>query len=99
MSECREQDVLARYGGEEFIIFMPNTQISEAFALVERIRQELEKETVEMSNIHSVNFTVSAGIAAIDLENPTLKNSINQADKALYQAKGNGRNQSKVYVV
>lgn len=94
---CRGQDILARYGGEEFIIFMPNTQISEAFTLVERIRQELEKEAVEMSNSHSVSFTVSAGIAAIDLENPTLKNSINQADKALYQAKENGRNQSQVY--
>ncbi|MBU2024110.1 MAG: sensor domain-containing diguanylate cyclase [Gammaproteobacteria bacterium] len=99
MAECRQQDVLARYGGEEFIILMTNTSIGEAFNLVEQIRQELAKATVILNNTQSVNFTISAGIAAIDLENPILKNSINQADKALYQAKENGRNQSLVYKV
>ena len=94
---CRKQDVLARYGGEEFIILMPNTTEKDAFLLMESIRKELEKEAVEMSNHQTIHFTVSAGIAPIMLSNPNLKNSINQADEALYQAKGSGRNQSRIY--
>ncbi|RBP85275.1 GGDEF domain-containing protein [Marinomonas rhizomae] len=97
MEECREQDILARYGGEEFIILMTNTSTNEALNLVEWVRQTLEKKAIEVNNLHTVHFTVSVGIAAVDIENPDLKNSINQADKALYLAKENGRNQSQVY--
>lgn len=97
MEECREQDILARYGGEEFIILMTNTSTSEALNLVEWVRQTLEKKAIEVNNLHTVHFTVSVGIAAVDIKNPDLKNSINQADKALYLAKENGRNQSQVY--
>ncbi|MCB5161749.1 sensor domain-containing diguanylate cyclase [Marinomonas algarum] len=95
--QCRKQDILARYGGEEFIIFMTNTPVNQALPLMENIRRTLEQESVETGYDETIHFTVSAGIAEVDLGNPNLKNSINQADKALYQAKGFGRNQSKIY--
>ncbi|WP_137170623.1 diguanylate cyclase [Marinomonas sp. FW-1] len=98
-AQCREQDLLARYGGEEFIIFMPNTQVNDAFILIERMREILEKKAIEMSSEKTVHITISAGIAATDIDKPNLKNSLNQADKALYRAKENGRNQSQVYKI
>jgi diguanylate cyclase (GGDEF)-like protein len=93
--QCRRQDIFARYGGEEFVILMPNTYLNEAYTLAERIRQELENVVIPIDQQQSVSFTVSIGIAEVDTETPDLQAAINRADKALYKAKNNGRNQSQ----
>ncbi|ETI59690.1 diguanylate cyclase [Marinomonas profundimaris] len=94
-AQCRRQDIFARYGGEEFVILMPNTYLNEAYTLAERIRQELENVVIPIDQQQSVSFTVSIGIAEVDAETPDLQAAINRADKALYKAKNNGRNQSQ----
>ncbi len=74
---------------------MPNTYLNEAYTLAERIRQELENVVIPIDQQQSVSFTVSIGIAEVDAETPDLQAAINRADKALYKAKNNGRNQSQ----
>ncbi|WP_426359851.1 sensor domain-containing diguanylate cyclase [Pseudocolwellia sp. HL-MZ19] len=95
--KSRAQDVLARYGGEEFIILMPSTSVHDAFKLSERIRIELEN-TIFKVDKNEFSFTISAGISGVDFKQPDIQETINRADKALYKAKNNGRNQSQFFI-
>jgi diguanylate cyclase (GGDEF)-like protein len=78
----RESDQAARYGGEEFILILPETDLSGARILVDRIRQDIE-DTLEV--------TVSAGIARYE-KGSAAEELIHSADMAMYKAKENGRN-------
>lgn len=89
----RKGDIAARYGGEEFAIILPDTPPQGATHLLEELRQAFSK----LSFGHAQGYfsvTFSAGIAASP---PCLDVSclIEMADKALYQAKQDGRNQVK----
>lgn len=85
-SGCRHSDIVARYGGEEFIICFPDTAVNQAHKLVERLRTDwIQKEIIIDNQI--IKSTFSAGIAESGGD------VINEADKLLYQAKNNGRNQ------
>ncbi len=90
----RKGDVLARYGGEEFIVALPLTSEDETIDISERLLQ-----TVREFNWEKRIITVSVGAATYDFnsnsKNINLEYSINlieQADKALYCSKVNGRN-------
>ncbi|GHE98240.1 sensor domain-containing diguanylate cyclase [Thalassotalea profundi] len=96
-NQSRQEDILARYGGEEFIILMPNTNLDDAFILIERIRKKLESTTIEIDTNQSIQLTISAGIAEVNTQDLNLQEAINQADKALYKSKNNGRNQSQLF--
>ena len=83
----RDDDVVGRWGGEEFLIIAPNTSKSDALGLAERVRRSLN-----MSITESVTTSVSIGVSSADrVKSP--EELISQADRALYQAKSNGRNQ------
>jgi diguanylate cyclase len=86
----RETDFIARFGGEEFTGIFPETQLSEALTLANKIR-----EKVENSHFHyqeeKVQITASAGVATISPKD-TLDDLFQRADKALYDAKNGGRN-------
>ncbi|MDR1139717.1 MAG: PleD family two-component system response regulator [Rickettsiales bacterium] len=90
----RVTDLLARFGGEEFVIVMPDTDVSDAYTVAERIREIIATEPFVLSGentTHSV--TVSIGIAEMqksDLDN--IKKFIVRADRYLYKAKNSGRN-------
>ncbi|QOD38397.1 PleD family two-component system response regulator [Candidatus Wolbachia massiliensis] len=90
----RVTDLLARFGGEEFVVVMPDTNVLDAFAVAERIREIIAIEPftlLDKSITHSV--TVSIGIAEMqksDLDN--IKKFIIRADRYLYKAKNSGRN-------
>ncbi len=92
----RENDSVARYGGEEFAIILHNTTSDNASHFVERLRKAIEdteftfQETV-------LKVTISFGIAQISTKNGDNKAWMEAADKALYQAKKQGRNQGVVY--
>ncbi|QWU16177.1 diguanylate cyclase (GGDEF) domain-containing protein [Paenibacillus sophorae] len=97
----RRTDILARYGGEEFIIYLPNTDESQAKLLAERIKSTVESNKVIIENIaHSVSITISMGLLSINdfsvenILNPKsyLNDLFESVDKALYQAKNEGRN-------
>lgn len=93
----RASDRLYRYGGEELLLLLPETHIEDAVAVVERVLSSLEEEDIEHCESAFGHLTVSAGISAVvRMENNDglqWQSVIAEADKKLYQAKNNGRNQ------
>jgi diguanylate cyclase (GGDEF)-like protein len=88
-AELRAGDVLARWGGEEFLLMLPDTVEREARAVVERIRARVGALRVDgVSEERRVSF--SAGLTA-RRDDEALADTVNRADKALYQAKASGR--------
>lgn len=86
----RSADVLARWGGEEFLLLLPQTPVELAEACVERIRTALVRTAFD-GLPRDFRITISAGIAQYD-SGGTIKELIERADQALYQAKRSGRN-------
>lgn len=86
----REYDLAARYGGEEFAVLVPETKRQDLLALAERIRVQLEKKDI-IDVSFSAKVTVSIGVTSRE-ESDTPETLLNRADKALYQAKHEGRN-------
>ena len=84
----RKTDSTGRWGGEEFLFVLPETETAEAQILAERIREKIE----ETHFIEKYYITSSFGVAAYR-SGQTLETLLECADKALYQAKNNGRNQ------
>jgi len=91
-SILREFDILGRLGGEEFTLLLPNTDQAGAYPLAERLRSIIEEYPYLAEDIR-IPLTVSIGLKVIDASCQTLDDLIEQADTALYQAKGMGRNQ------
>ncbi|MBT2971674.1 MAG: hypothetical protein B6D72_14595 [gamma proteobacterium symbiont of Ctena orbiculata] len=89
-SEFRESDKLVRYGGEEFILVMAATSLSEAIALVERIRNRIAR-THWKEVPDQVVITVSAGVTEVQ-NGDAADDPLIRADSALYTAKQGGRN-------
>lgn len=84
----RNTDLLARIGGEEFIILLPETAIVEAANVGEKIRKAIEDSVQPYDG----KLTVSIGVAEWS-KGEKLDDLYKKVDKALYQAKDNGRNQ------
>lgn len=95
MKQSRKDDLTARYGGEEFIVFMAHCDAEEARAKMDRVRHLLEADTVRDGD-HKIKVTVSIGVAAVSEKDTTIDDILQRADKALYTAKGAGRNQVAV---
>lgn len=97
METTRDYDTPARFGGEEFLLVLPDTALEDAYTIAERIRKRAEEAPVEY-NGHLISFTMSLGVAALVLEETDpVEKIINRADKALYQAKEQGRNRTVVF--
>jgi diguanylate cyclase (GGDEF)-like protein len=93
----RETDFCARYGGEEFTVVMPNTPLSGAMLIAERLRMAIEAlHIVHTDSAAGKNVTLSiGGVVAVGREvNP--ERLIAAADAALYRAKHAGRNRALV---
>jgi diguanylate cyclase (GGDEF)-like protein len=90
-------DVCARYGGEEFVILMPGANAPTAFRIAERIRRQVEQHFVSgLRGSSQVAPTVSVGVSSAH-PTTTRETLIAQADSALFQAKGTGKNVVCVY--
>lgn len=88
----RKSDMIARYGGEEFAIILPSTHHSDAIALAEHIREQLESTPLLIGE-RSITLTVSIGVnTIIPSNNNSCMQFLDAADKALYEAKRSGRN-------
>lgn len=89
----RTSDVLTRYGGEEFAIVMPTADMANAIMKAEEIRKSVE--SIDFEDIVTgkpIKITLSIGVASFPTHGTEQKTLINITDKALYQAKKNGRN-------
>lgn len=81
---------LARYGGEEFVMILPGVNDSEAAGFADKIREEISHVTFLFKG-KPIKVTISCGIAVMH-EKDNAENLLERADKALYEAKENGRN-------
>lgn len=80
-------DILGRWGGEEFLIICKNTTEIQASKLAQRLREILENEDFKIRKV-----TASFGVSEATTDT-TIKDVLANADKAMYNAKQNGRNQ------
>jgi diguanylate cyclase (GGDEF)-like protein len=93
----RSSDMAFRYGGEEFCIILPDTDERGALAFAEALRKIIEHQVCTHKSI-KVSLTISGGIFTYTQQDNIKPEQIfTRADKALYEAKNNGRNQAKVY--
>ena len=96
----RTSDIPVRFGGEEFVILLPNTDIKGAMSIANKIRETVENQKMILDDTKEniIRFTVSIGIVE---HQPSMNTDINEllhsVDKALYQAKRDGRNRVVVY--
>lgn len=86
----RSMDIAARYGGEEFLLLSPETSLSEAEIITERLR--ISVESLDFKEMKK-GITVSCGLfVAVPQCEDSVESMIKEADKLLYEAKGKGRN-------
>ena len=89
----RAADLMARWGGEEFLVAMPDTDMTAAKATAERLCKVMADRPVLLPDGQTVTVTLSVGVAVSRLNEPGGPvELIEQADRALYQAKHQGRN-------
>ena len=91
----RPGDDICRYGGEEFVVLLPNTDIAGATQVAEAMRLAVTGKTLEIDG-YQLHITISAGAACTVITSDNDETALfKHADKLLYAAKNNGRNQVK----
>jgi diguanylate cyclase (GGDEF)-like protein len=94
----RPGDFAARWGGEEFVVVLPNTVLSGALELAEKIRTDVENVLIPCADGSTNRVTISIGVnATIPVQGGSVDTFISNADKALYEAKDQGRNRVVAY--
>ena len=87
----RKDDLFVRYGGEEFVILLPQTDLSNASEVAEKIRREIANQILDINGL-KITYTVSLGVSESSLSDISLDELIKEADEKLYKAKNNGKN-------
>lgn len=92
----RSMDTTARYGGEEFVVVMPDADYQVACVVAERLRTSICAEPFVLNEgpEDGLNVSISIGVTMYDFGSDTAERVLMRADKALYAAKGAGRNSS-----
>ena len=90
--EVVPEGIVCRYGGEEIAVFFPKRQPKRIIQIMEGVRSAIEHLKIKHGR-KNVSVTVSCGIAYRSRSSQRIVDIIHAADKALYRAKNNGRNQ------
>jgi len=86
----RRSDIFVRFGGEEFVILLPNCSHEQAVLVMQKVCKLVAKSTLYIDEGIKLNITISIGVTSqID----TIDNMVELADKYMYHAKNNGKNQ------
>lgn len=93
----RKSDIVGRLGGEEFAVLLPETSLSRARTVADRIRKRVMAAQVVAGNVH-FGVTVSVGIAEATVSMSGTDALMSAADHALYQAKAEGRNRCVTFL-
>ncbi len=88
----RDNDIVGRIGGEEFAAMLPETSLVGATVVADRLRISLGEMEISTSGSTSISMAVSLGVVCFDKTDSGLDDLFKRADKALYQAKHEGRN-------
>lgn len=96
LAKLRPYDEIFRYGGEEFLICLLDADSEVAAEVVERLRLSIAEQAVLLTDGTRLPLTVPFGLCLID-GSDALKQTIEHADRALYEAKHGGRNQLRIW--
>jgi len=97
IAHTRESDIISRFGGEEFVLLLPNTNKKGSYKIASNIRGLVQNEIINIDKETNINFTISLGVDNVMYEDKSIDESLNRADKALYKAKENGKNQVSIF--
>jgi two-component system cell cycle response regulator len=93
-TNVRAVDLACRYGGEEFVVIMPNTQLTDALRIAERLRLHVAGTPFKAPGLtEALQVTISIGVACTLGAGDTQEALLKRADEAVYEAKAHGRNQ------
>lgn len=96
IKHLRPYDKVFRYGGEEFLLCMPYTELTPGYERVQELNTGLAALAIDIGEKETVHISASFGLALLDPDVP-VGTSIDRADKAMYAAKGAGRNCVRVW--
>lgn len=89
----RATDIVCRYGGEEMSIILPNIGREEAYSTAHKICNRVAEHTYKLYGNKESKVTISLGVSTYPFDGEDASTLIESADKKLYNAKNNGRNQ------
>ncbi|MCL4500501.1 MAG: GGDEF domain-containing protein, partial [Deltaproteobacteria bacterium] len=98
-TKIRQTDIACRYGGEEFLVILPEMSLAAAGQKAEQLREKFKCLNIMHQGHLLRRATISLGVAAFPEHGTTVQNLIRMADKALYQAKEDGRDRVAVAAV
>ena len=96
LETLRKTDIVFRYGGEEFVALLTETPLDKAKIPLERLRANIEKYPFNF-NGENIKVTVSIGASSVNENINSADEFLDNADKALYTAKNNGRNKLFIF--
>ena len=96
LNTIRKADILGRYGGDEFMILLPETGPEAALKAAERLRFDVNS-TPFATNAGNLHFSISVGVASLDLDVHNLGELLDRADYASYVSKDSGGNRVTIW--
>ena len=95
-SSMRSIDILARYGGEEFVAMLPETTVSEAQLMAERLRLLIARSPIKYGET-VIHATLSFGVVELEEDCKNIEDLMERSDQAMYASKNSGRNRVSVW--
>lgn len=92
INELRTIDIVARYGGDEFVIVLPQTTLTNAMNIAERLRRSVEKSTFLVPQGLNLKLTASFGVASYPESAHSKEELLKIADESMYRVKNRSRN-------
>lgn len=90
-AHLRKSDIAARYGGDEFAVILPETDLSSAAVIAERVAEGISGVRLDTDRGDIISFSASVGYAACSPDSPGRTEILNVADRLMYESKRRGR--------